>query len=73
MRKWHFNNTNICSNYKFNQSMSDFDKHGIAGVIRENIQNSCDAKIDDQNPVKIDIDLKEIFAKDLPGIECLKM
>lgn len=72
MKKWHFNNTDICSNYKFNQSMSDFDKHGIAGVIRENIQNSCDAKLDDENPVKIDIDLKEIYTKDLPGIQCLK-
>ena len=73
MKKWHFNNTDICSNYKFNQSMSDFDKHGIAGVIRENIQNSCDAKLDDENPVKIDVDLKEICTKDLPGIECLKV
>ena len=25
----------------------NFDKHGIAGVIRENIQNLCDAKLDD--------------------------
>lgn len=73
MKKWHFNNTDICSNYKFNQSMSDFDKHGIAGVIRENIQNSCDAKLDDENPVKIDVDLKEIYTRDLPGIECLKV
>lgn len=73
MRKWYFNNTDICSNYKFNQSMSDFDKHGIAGVIRENIQNSCDAKLDVKDPVKIDIDLIRIDTKDLPGIECLKM
>ncbi|MGL5125689.1 MAG: hypothetical protein ACRC6U_06835 [Fusobacteriaceae bacterium] len=73
MKKWHFNNTDICSNYKFNQSMTDFDKHGIAGVIRENIQNSCDARLDDQNPVKIDIDLNDIYTKDLPGIDCLQV
>jgi hypothetical protein len=72
VKTWHFNNTDICSNFKFNQSMTEFDKYGIAGVIRENIQNSCDARLNNIDPVKINIELERIDTKELPGINCLK-
>lgn len=72
MKKWYFNSVNICSNYKFNQSMEDFNKYGIAGVIRENIQNSTDAKLDKNHPVQIDIKLETIETNNIPGIDCLK-
>lgn len=72
MRTWHFNKIDSSSNFKFNQSMEDFDKYGVSGVIRENIQNSSDARLDNEKTVLIKIELDSIKTKDVPGIECLK-
>lgn len=72
MKDWHFNKIDNCSDYKFNQTMTDFDKYGVAGLIRENIQNSCDAILNSEKPVIIKINLDEIKSDTIPGINTLK-
>lgn len=57
----------------FDNSLEHFHKSGIEGTIRENIQNSIDAKcLDSEDPVHVNIELSTIEKKYIPGIEELE-
>ena len=57
------------SNLTFDDNLEQFYKLGIDGLIRENIQNSMDAKLKShQGPVHISIETGTIPRKNIPGI-----
>ncbi|MCD8824076.1 hypothetical protein [Mammaliicoccus sciuri] len=55
----------------FDRSLEKFYSNGIEGTIKENIQNSLDAKLfkNNEEPVRINIKLDEISKTELPGID----
>lgn len=54
----------------FDNSLEHFHSVGMSGTIRENIQNSIDARlVDNDDPVEITIVLDKINKSELPGIE----
>ena len=57
----------------FNKVLEKFYNYGISGLVRENIQNSLDGKLQDINePVIIKIETGKIRKEDIPGLEDLK-
>lgn len=66
--KWKFTPINNTADLKFDQSLERFYKMGIKGLVRENIQNSLDASLDDR-PVIVKIELGEMNKYDVPGIK----
>lgn len=57
-------------NYQFPDLLNDFYKRGVSGTIRENIQNSLDAKLKSgDEPVKVTITLDSINKNEIPGID----
>lgn len=69
---WHFSKTSHIENYVFDNLLDKFYTHGIQGLIRENIQNSLDARLNDVNPVEIKIQIGNISLEDIPGLQQLK-
>ncbi|KPG88856.1 hypothetical protein AEQ58_06970, partial [Staphylococcus hominis] len=55
----------------FDRSLEKFYANGIEGTIKENLQNSLDAKLDREirRPVIIKINLNKVHKSKLPGIE----
>lgn len=67
---WQFIKQSSMSNLTFDDNLEQFYKLGIDGLIRENIQNSMDAKLKTHTgPVKISIKTGNIDKNDIPGIE----
>lgn len=65
-----FSKINHTEDLNFDNSLNDFFALGVEGTIRENIQNSLDAKVEgSEDPVKVDIQLLEINKTDIPNIE----
>lgn len=56
-------------NTTFDGSLDSFYEKGIEGAIRENIQNSIDAKLETKEKVKVKIVLGKVGKPDLPGID----
>lgn len=66
---WQFIKQSSMSNLTFDDNLEQFYKLGIDGLIRENIQNSMDAKLKHhQGPVKISIKTGTIHRDYIPGI-----
>lgn len=73
MTSWVFNEIPTIENYKFNDSLNRFYENKIRGLVKENIQNSLDAKLDNQSdPVVIIIEKGKILKSKLPGISALE-
>lgn len=55
----------------FDNSLESFNANGVSGTIKENIQNSLDARLhkDYELPVRVTITLDEIERQHLPGID----
>ena len=70
--KWKFDHLNNLQNYAFDEVLERFFKFGIEGLVRENIQNSLDAHQDNDDPVKIIIQLGELSRNEIPGLDQLK-
>lgn len=69
-RFFQFQESKLIENAQFPKELQEFRKQGIAATVRENIQNSMDAKLDNfDGPVKVEIVLDEIKKKDIPGID----
>ena len=57
----------------FNKVLERFYDLGIAGLVRENIQNSLDGKIPGEtNPVIVTIRTGKVSKNDIPGLEDIK-
>ena len=66
---WKFASIDRIEDFMFNPSLERFYKFKIDGTVRENIQNSLDARnyaVD--KPVVVTINLDEIHVNELPGI-----
>lgn len=70
---WRFSKSENVEEFNFNGALERFYKLGIAGLVRENIQNSLDAKIQGvDEPVIVEIKTGIINKKDIPGFEEIK-
>lgn len=69
--KFQFTSISIIEDATFDQSLEKFYNYGIEGTIKENIQNSLDARLYNnfEHPVNIKITLEKIHKSILPGIE----
>lgn len=68
MKYWIFEKTNFIKDRLFNPLLRRFFEYGVSGLVRENIQNSLDAKLDNIDlPVVVKIKLGEMETKDVPG------
>lgn len=59
--------------YTFDNSLEGFRRNGVEGTIKENLQNSLDARLykDFEKPVIVTIRNSKVRKSDLPGIEQL--
>ncbi|WP_432792235.1 hypothetical protein [Peptacetobacter hiranonis] len=69
---WNFDTISAIQEVDFHKTLSDFYTRGIDGVVRENIQNSMDAKLADKEKVIVSIKCGEIDARNVPGIDEIK-
>ena len=68
MEYWKFEKTNFIKERLFNPLLRRFFEYGVSGLVRENIQNSLDAKLEDfDGPVIVKIKLDEMNTNDIPG------
>lgn len=66
---WKFTKSTRVEELIFNPLVKHFYKLGVDTLVRENLQNSLDGKIPESNePVEVVIELGEVKASDLPGI-----
>lgn len=57
----------------FNKVLEKFYDYGVDGLVRENIQNSLDGRLDNsKNPVKVRIEIGIMKQDSIPGIEEIK-
>lgn len=70
--KWLFNEKHAITDYIFNKTLDRFYEMGVRGLVRENIQNSLDARIDDENPVIFTIKYGTHEKKDIPLFDDVK-
>lgn len=66
-----FRNIHDIEEATFDKSLNTFYENGIEGTIKENIQNSLDARLYDdfKEPVKLLINLEKVNKSQLPGID----
>lgn len=70
---WKFSETPYIEEKTFNDILNRFFEYGISGLVRENIQNSLDAKIPDSSePIKVVIKLGKIRRSYIPGYQEIK-
>ena len=72
MGLWKFSETKLIEEYDFNPILERFYEYGISGLVRENIQNSLDHRLDSTNPVEVIIELGKINRSDVPGFDEIK-
>ncbi len=65
---WHFPRKERCSNYAPDELLQTFNKYKLSGLVRENIQNSLDARHPDCSCVKVRINTGSIATDELPHI-----
>lgn len=71
--KWKFSKISAIEESTFNNSLEKFYDLGVDGLVRENLQNSSDAKLPLLNePVKIKIEIGKINQERIPGINEIK-
>lgn len=66
--RWQFNVSQTIEDIAFNSILEKFYQYGIRGLVRENIQNSLDARLNLDEPVRITITMGEHYLHDIPNI-----
>lgn len=67
---WIFNDINNIEELSFHKVLEKFYDYGVEGLVRENIQNSLDGKLQDcDQPVNVKIEVGNINVDDIPGIK----
>ena len=70
---WDFRKIQAIEEPVFNNTLEKFYNLGIDGLVRENIQNSLDAKLQESElPVEVTISVGEMDAADIPGVDEIK-
>ena len=72
MGQWLFNETKFIEESNFNPILERFYEYGINGLVRENIQNSLDARLTNELPVIVKIVNGQIDGNEIPGFEEIK-
>lgn len=73
MSHWSFQHISHPVELAFNKVLEEFYKFGVAGLIRENIQNSLDAKLKEcTEPVNVNIETGTIDVGHIPGFQEIK-
>ncbi|MFW5865358.1 MAG: hypothetical protein ACOCUE_04760 [Candidatus Izemoplasmataceae bacterium] len=71
--KWKFEKVKQPSNFNFDGLLKKFFEYGLMGLVRENIQNSLDAKDPLCNePVHVSINMDEMPSSLIPGFDEIK-
>ncbi len=69
---WHFPRKERCSNYAPDELLQTFNEYKLSGLVRENIQNSLDARRHDCPQVRVSIHTGSIATDELPYIHDLQ-
>ena len=70
---WEFRKITAIEEPVFNNVLERFYNLGLDGLVRENIQNSLDGKLQESNlPVEVRIKTGNIPVSEIPGIEEIK-
>lgn len=70
---WKFSSIMNIEESSFNRALERFYNLGIYGLVRENIQNSLDAKIaNSTDPVIVTIKTGQVNKEEIPGFEEIK-
>ncbi len=70
---WQFSSITSIEEYNFNRALEKFYNLGISGLVRENIQNSLDAKLTTISaPVIVTIKTGSVDIRNIPGIDEIK-
>ncbi|MGL6009087.1 MAG: hypothetical protein ACRC1D_06500, partial [Culicoidibacterales bacterium] len=72
MSKFQFAKLQNIEEHNFHNVLEDFYKMGIRGLVRENLQNSLDARFSSEQPVHVKISFGEIVTTIIPGVNELK-
>ena len=71
--KWKFSEIPCIEESSFNRVLERFYNFGISGLVRENIQNSLDGKLQNApDPVEVVIKTGTIKKQDIPGFDEIK-
>ena len=71
--RWQFSAIPCIEESTFNKILERFYNFGISGLVRENIQNSLDGKLNESNePVIVTIKTGSVNKKDIPGLDEIK-
>ena len=70
---WQFSSSDRLEEFTFNKVLERFYDFGIAGLVRENIQNSLDGKLQGiEEPVVVNIETGTISKDEIPGLDEVK-
>lgn len=70
--QWQFSKIPNIEESNFNKILERFYSLGVAGLTRENIQNSLDGRLNDNDqPVIVTIKLGKINRQSIPGIDSI--
>ncbi len=70
---WQFLKSSSMEEFSFNKVLEKFYDFGITGLVRENIQNSLDGKLQGiDGPVIVQINIGTISKNDIPGLDEIK-
>lgn len=70
--QWHFSQIDNIEESNFNKILERFYSLGIAGLARENIQNSLDGRLNDnEQPVVVTIKMGKINRQSIPGMDLI--
>jgi len=67
MKFWKFHKTDMLQDFRFDPILRRFYEYGIVGLVRENIQNSLDARFSNGDPCIVRIQTGTLSTKDIPG------
>lgn len=69
---WKFSEINCIEEFTFNKVLENFSKLGVSALVKENIQNSLDARLSNDNRVIVNIEIGQIHKSDIPGLDQIK-
>ena len=69
---WKFSQINCIEEYTFHKVLERFYNFGVAALVKENIQNSLDARLSDEQAVEVKIEIGKIHKEQIPGLDDIK-
>ena len=63
---WKFSAINCIEEFTFHKVLENFCMLGVSALVKENIQNSLDARLSNENPVVVNIETGQLHKCDVP-------